>query len=88
MVSAKLTVVPQMARISSGSSDGATVAERSGAEECGISRCAPSEFKLSASAPPGLTPGRRVLRLGVRERDEWISPRLFFGVLGTAGLLI
>lgn len=43
IVSARFTVVPQIARISSGSEDGAAGAERAGAEEGGIERCVASE---------------------------------------------
>src|SRR5882762_3269145 len=43
IVSARLTVVPQIARISSGSSEGAAGAERLGAEDGGRERRVPSE---------------------------------------------
>lgn len=89
MVSARLTVVPQMALISSGSSEGAAGAERLGAEfDIGTSRWVPSELRLSGSA--FLTEGRRARRadaVGVMEKDEWMSPRRFFGVFVTNGLL-
>ena len=50
MVSARLTVVPQMALISSGSSEGAAGAERVGAAlDIGTSRWVPSELRLSGS---------------------------------------
>lgn len=48
MVSARLTVVPQMARISSGSSSGSVGAEKFGAEEGGRERREPSEGRLSS----------------------------------------
>jgi len=60
MVSARLTVVPQMALISSGSSEVATGrAERFGAEEEG-----------------GMSRASELRCLGVIEREEWMSPRL------------
>ena len=89
MVSARLTVVPQMALISSGSSEGAAGAERLGAAlDIGTSRWVPSELRLSGSA--FLTEGRRARRadaVGVMEKDEWMSPRRFLGVFVTNGLL-
>ncbi len=66
-----------MARISSGSSDGASGAERGGA----VSRLAPSELKGSDCSTFGTDRrARRALELGVIDRDEWISPRRFLGV--------
>jgi len=75
-----------MARISSGSSEGAGAADRFGPSERGTSRCVPSELR---SGSLGV---RRTLRradaLGVIEREEWMSPRRFLGVFGpTAGAL-
>lgn len=73
MVSVRLTVVPQIARISSGSSDGAGGAERTGlppgAEEGGRERWVPSELRLSASKGRRDGLGFRVL-VGVRAREE------------------
>lgn len=95
MVSARFTVVPQMARISSGSSEGIVGAESWGAEEAGMeSRSAsaseegrPSrlELLLWEREARGAPPPRRE---GVRLREEWMSPRLFFGVALTIGLLL
>ena len=75
-----------MARISSGSSEGAAAADKFGPSERGMSRCAPSELR---SVSLGV---RRTLRradaLGVIEREEWMSPLRFLGVLGpTVGAL-
>lgn len=71
-----------MARISSGSSEGAGAADRFGPSERGTSRCVPSELR---SGSLGV---RRTLRradaLGVMEREEWISPLRFLGVFGPA----
>jgi hypothetical protein len=79
--------VPQIARISSGSSEGAAGAERSGADEDGgRERWVLSEFRLSSFSR--LT--RFALREteGVRDREEWMSPRRFLGgVVTAAGLL-
>ena len=47
MVSAMLTVVPQIAWTGSGSSDGAAGAERNRAEDMGIDRCVVSECRSS-----------------------------------------
>ena len=83
MVSPKLTVVPQIARISSGSSsDGAAGAENVGPEETG-GWPGRSEFMSSLKRSSLFVVGGRlrVLRLdGVRLKVEWMSPRLFFGV--------
>jgi hypothetical protein len=74
-----------MARISSGSSEGAGAADKLGPSERGTSRCVPSELR---SGSLGV---RRTLRradaLGVIESEEWMSPRRFLGVLGPAGAL-
>lgn len=78
MVSVRLTVVPQMARISSGSSDGPALAERLGAEEDGMA----SELRLLG--PVGVRCVER--RLGVKAKEEWMSPRRLTGVL-LVGLL-
>jgi hypothetical protein len=76
-----------MARISSGSSEGASWAERWGADDAGTSRW--SELRLFGSrAGWAVRRGRRAEELGVIAREEWISPRLFLGVLLGAGLLI
>ena len=72
-----------MARISAGSSDGSSGAEKLGAEEGGRCRFVPSEF-MSESRPLFVRRARRAT--GVRLRDEWMSPLRFFGV-AAAGLL-
>ena len=78
MVSARLTVVPQMALISSGSSEvGTGRAERFGAEESGGMWRA-SELGWSRAVGGCL---------GVVEREEWMSPRLLRGVAVLIGLL-
>jgi hypothetical protein len=74
-----------MARISSGSSEGASWAERWGADDAGTSRW--SELILFGS-DWAVRRARRAEELGVIARVEWMSPRLFFGVLLAAGLLI
>lgn len=76
-----------MARISSGSSEGAGGAVRL-LDEAGKSRPSPSDA-VSASGRVCCGP-RRILELGVIEMEECMSPRRFLGVrgvLGTAGLL-
>ena len=76
-----------MARISSGSSDGASWAERWGADDAGTSRW--SELRSFGSrAGWAIQRARRAEELEVIAREEWISPRLFFGVLLGAGLLM
>lgn len=53
-----------------------------------MSRCVASELRLSLRALP--KSGRRSLREvddGGIENEEWMSPRLFFGVCTMAGLL-
>jgi hypothetical protein len=91
IVSARLTVVPQIARISSGSSEvGARGAERWGAEEAGrVMWDGASEGGMSMASELGAR-GTRLEAEGVRAREEWISPRRFFGgVFGAAaGLLL
>lgn len=66
MVSVRLTVVPQIARISSGSSDGAGLAERLGAEEDGMAGIVMSELRLSGFA--GIRGAER--RVGVITKEE------------------
>ena len=75
-----------MARISSGSPEGAGAADRFRPSERGTSRCVPSELKSGSLCV------RRTLRrgdaLGVIESEEWMSPRRFLSALGpTAGAL-
>ena len=77
IVSVRLTVVPQIARISSGSSDGAALAERLGAEDGGLGGWVMSELRLLGSAGVG----RVERRVGVNTKEEWMSPRRFIGVL-------
>lgn len=77
-------MVPQMARISSGSSSGSVGAEKVGAEgKFGADeegRARRSEGRLSPTA-------RRGLREGVILNVEWISPRRFLGVAAADGVL-
>ena len=89
MVSARLTVVPQMALISSGSSEGAAGAERLvAALDIGTSRWVPSELRLSRSVfLTGCRRDRGADAVGVMVKDEWMSPRRFLGVFVTNGLL-
>ena len=85
IVSARLTVVPQIARISAGSSEGTSGTERSGKEDAGRLMCVPSELRsLKGARSFGRT---RRGGTGVWLREEWMSPRRFRGVLGTEGLL-
>ena len=78
-----------MARISSGSSDGASWAERWGADDAGTSRWSElRSFRSRALTGWAIWRARRAEELGVIAREEWISPRLFFGVLLGAGLLV
>ena len=71
-----LSVVPQIARISSGSSKvGPFAAER--LEDGETSSCMPSEARRSLAAADRLGSARaRRWEIGVRERDEWISALL------------
>ena len=76
MVSVRLTVVPQIARISSGSSDGAAAAERFGADDMGRSRWVPSELRLLRSLRvEGVRRGLLADALGVILIEGWMSPR-------------
>ena len=79
-----------MARISSGSSDGANWAERWGADDAGTSRWSELRLRSGSRTPAGwaIWRVRRAEELGVIAREEWMSPRLFFGVLLGAGLLM
>src|SRR5882762_5018943 len=77
IVSARLTVVPQIARISSGSSEGAMAAESCGADEGGRTRAPASEERSLGLYLRALARGARD---GVAVSDECMSPRLFFGV--------
>src|SRR5438477_1086451 len=87
MVSARLTVVPHIARISSGSSVGSLGAERRGAEDGGMDRFGASELRSSFPRRlAGCT--RRATAVGVKGTEEWISPLRFLrGVTVAAGLL-
>ena len=85
-------MVPQIARISSGSSEeGPRGAERGGAEEGGRAKCVPSEAGLSSLSfgVVGTRLARREVLEGVKAREEWISPRRFLGgdAAAAAGLL-
>jgi hypothetical protein len=65
IVSDRFTVVPQIARISAGSSDGASGAEKLRAEDVGRARFVPSLLRSSA---PCVRRARRAV--GVRLREE------------------
>ena len=85
-MSARLTVVPQIARISSGSSSVPCAgADSGGMEDAGSPSPSASEERFRLSLERGRAVGRE--RVGVRLRDEWMSPRLFLGVACLAGLL-
>ena len=86
IVSARLTVVPQIARISSGSSSVSRAgAERGGTEDAGSGSPSASEERLGLLLERERAAGRG--RVGVRLTDEWMSPRLFLGVASPPGLL-
>jgi hypothetical protein len=86
IVSARLTVVPQIARISSGSSSVPCAgADRGGIEDAGSESLSASEERFGVLLERERAVGRE--RVGVRLRDEWMSPRLFLGVACLAGLL-
>src|ERR1700761_4212245 len=84
IVSARLTVVPQIARISSGSSSVACAgADKGSTDDAGSDSLPASEERL-----PFVERARAAReRVGVRLRVEWISPRRFWGVASPAGLL-
>ena len=83
-------MVPQIARISSGSSEvGARGAERLGAEEAGRERWDGASEGGTSMESELRARGTRLEAEGVRAREEWISPRRFFGGVfdAVAGLL-
>ena len=84
IVSARLTVVPQIARISSGSSSVACAgADKGSTDDAGSDNLSASEEGCLFAERTGAARER----VGVRLRAEWISPRRFLGVASPAGLL-